>query len=404
VNVEVEAPPASGDLVETGRYALKQQFDIISLQDNRLFAASQPVKASDGTVLQAAREDLTAVLPRGRLPRYEITSWAPRVTAQQLEDASTDYPPEIRAHYLQLPETVTQRVKDLAARLTEGAASPYDKALRLQEYLRVTYPYKLDVPAPPSNRDVADYFLFDAPGGFCSYYATAMAVMLRSEGVPARVVAGFATGEYDGLLRKYRVPAKSAHAWVEVYFPTYGWIEFEPTSSQVVFDYTSVETEQLDQPVASPQPRSTEAALAPILIGAASALLLGLVGVVALIGRRRYAQSRLAPELQARALYWEARRTMQRLGMGSDLSATPAEFWAASADRLAGQPRLRHALEVATESYIRSVFTATPPDRAGVEVARRAWRAAWKERLRLKSRLYTRHLRGRPIQTSQRDG
>jgi hypothetical protein len=227
--------------------------------------------------------------------------------------------------------------------------------------------------------------------------------MLRSQGVPARVVAGFATGEYDGLLRKYRVPAKSAHAWVEVYFPTYGWIEFEPTTSQEVFDYTSAETEQPDQPVTSPQTRSAEAALTPILIGAASALLLGLAGVAALIGWRRYAQSRLAPELQARALYWEARRTMQRLGMGSDLSATPAEFRAASTERLADQPRLRHALEAATASYICAVFTSTAPDRSEVEAARRAWRAAWKERLRLKSRLYTRHLRGHPIQTPQRD-
>ncbi len=90
-------PPASIEPVEPGRYALPQQFDIISLQDNRLFAAGQPVKASDGTILQAARDDPTAVLPRGRSPRYEITSWAPRVTAQELDAASTDYPAEIRA-------------------------------------------------------------------------------------------------------------------------------------------------------------------------------------------------------------------------------------------------------------------------------------------------------------------
>jgi hypothetical protein len=223
MDVEVEVPPVSNDEVEPGRYALTQQFDIISLQDNRLFAADQPVKASDGTVLQAAKDDPTAVLPRGRLPRYEITSWVPRMTAQELEAASTDYPADIRQRYLQLPDTMPPRVKVLAARLTQGATSPYDKALRLQEYLRVTYPYKLDVPAPPPNRDVADYFLFDAPGGFCSYYATAMAVMLRSQGVPARVVAGFATGEYDGLLRRYRVPAKLAHAgWKSISPPTAG--------------------------------------------------------------------------------------------------------------------------------------------------------------------------------------
>ena len=387
LNVEVKVPPpADNNLVEPGRYALTQQFDIISLQDNRLFAAGQPVRASDGTILQAAKDDPTAVLPRGRSPRYEITSWVPRVTAQELEAASTDYPADIRAKYLQLPDTVPQRVKDLAARLTQGATSSYDKALRLQEYLRVTYPYQLDVPAPPPNRDVADYFLFDAPGGFCSYYATAMAVMLRSQGVPARVVAGFATGEYDGLSRKYRVPAKSAHAWVEVYFPTYGWIEFEPTSSQAVFDYTSAETPQAGGLPVSSSPRSTEAIITPIVIGAFIALMLGVIGTAAYVAWRRYAQWQLAPELQARRLYWEERRSLQQIGVEAALSATPSEFQAMCAERLADQPRLRQAIGTATELYIRAIYTSSLPDRSDVQFARRAWRIAWRERLKLRWR------------------
>ena len=176
LDVSVAAPqPESIDLVAPGRYALTQQFQIVSLQDNRLFAAGQPVASKDAA-LQAAPEDATAILPRGRLPRYEITSWVPKVSAQELEADTAAYPPEIVTRYLQLPDSVPQRVKDLAARLVQGAASAYDKAIRVQEYLRATYPYKLDVPAPPPHRDVVDYFLFDAPGGFCSYYASAMTV------------------------------------------------------------------------------------------------------------------------------------------------------------------------------------------------------------------------------------
>lgn len=388
--VEVDAAPVSGELVAPGRYELTQRFEIISLLDNRLFATSQPVKASDGIRLQAASTDPTAVLPRGRLPRYEITSWAARVTAPELAAESTDYPVEIRERYLQLPDSLPQRVKDLATRLTQGATSAYDKALRLQEYLRVTYPYKLDVPPPPPNRDVVDYFLFDAPAGFCSYYATAMVVMLRSQGVPARVAAGFATGDYDGLLRKYRVSAKAAHAWVEVYFPTFGWIEFEPTSSQTVFDYTGAEKDHPDQLPETPQPRSADV-VTPIVIGVLSALTLGLIGVAALIVWRRYGQSRLTPERQARQLYWEARRSLQQLGVGSALSATPDEFRTACIDRLADQPRLREAIETATGLYIRAVFTATPPDRSQVEMSRHAWRTAWKERLRLRWQRLRRH-------------
>jgi transglutaminase-like putative cysteine protease len=387
VNVEVEVPPpADMNSVGAGRYALTQQFDIIALPDDQLFAAGQPIKASDGTVLQAAKEDRTAVLPRGRLARYEIISWVPQVTTQELETAAADYPEEIRARYLQLPDTVPQRVKDLAARLTQNATSPYDKALRLQEYLRITYPYQLDVPAPPPGRDVTDYFLFEAPGGFCSYYATAMAVMLRSQGVPARVVTGFAMGEYDGALRKYRVPAKAAHAWVEVYFSGYGWIEFEPTSSQAVFEYTGAEETQPDQLPAAPQPRSADSALTPIVIGMISALLLGLLGVAVYFAWRRYAQSRLTLEMQAQRLYWETRRSLRSLGVEVLPSATPTEFQAACADRLADQPRLRQAIDTATASYIRAVYTATPPDRSVVQEARHAWRAGWQERLRLRWR------------------
>jgi hypothetical protein len=217
------------------------------------------------------------------------------------------------------------------------------------------------------------------------------------------VVAGFATGEYDGLTRKYRVPAKSAHAWVEVYFPGYGWIEFEPTSSQEVFDYISAETEQSDLPVESPQTRSADSAPTPIMIGLISALTLGLIGVLGYIVWRRYALSQLTPALQARRLYWETRRSLHTLGIDVAPSATPTEFRAACADRLADQPRLQQAINLAIDSYIRAVFTATPPDRSEMIEARRMWQVTWHQRLRLRLRLYTRHLRGQPVKIAQRD-
>ena len=88
-------------------------------------------------------------------------------------------------------------MSDLAARIVAGASTPYQMATRIQDYLRLTYPYSLSVPPPAQGQDVVDYFLFEAQSGFCSYYASAMAVMLRSQGVPARVATGFATGTYD---------------------------------------------------------------------------------------------------------------------------------------------------------------------------------------------------------------
>jgi hypothetical protein len=82
-----------------------------------------------------------------------------------------------------------------------------------------------------------DYFPFEALGGTCAYFASAMAVMLRTQGVPARVVSGYAMGEYDYSRGAYRVSVNAAHAWVQVYFPDYGWVEFEPTPAQRIFEY-----------------------------------------------------------------------------------------------------------------------------------------------------------------------
>ena len=384
VSVPISTPDAI-DVVAPGRYALTQQYQIVSLQDNRLFAAGQPIASKD-VALQAAPEDATAILPRGRIPRYEITSWAPKVSAQELDADSGVYPPEITARYLQLPDNVPQRVKDLAARLAQGATSAYDKAVRIQEYLRATYLYKLDAPPPPANRDVVDYFLFDAPGGFCSYYASAMTVMLRSQGVPARVVVGFAAGDYDGLLRRYVVPANAAHAWVEVYFPNYGWIEFEPTSSRSTFEYTSEEAPLPDRLPETSTARSDDAAPTVIAFSALMVLLIGSVGVAVFYWWKRQRLLQLAPEVQARRLYWQTRRSLASLGVEAAGSATPAEFLQACADRLIDHPRLQDSVQRVTEIYIRAVFMSAPPERSDVASARQAWRSTWRERVRLRWR------------------
>jgi len=91
------------------------------------------------------------------------------------------------------------------------------------------------VKAPPPGRDPVDFFLFDAKEDFCEYFASAMAVMLREMGIPSRVVEGYTTGTLDPNSGKYVVKELDAHAWVEAFFPTYGWIEFEPTPSQAPF-------------------------------------------------------------------------------------------------------------------------------------------------------------------------
>src|SRR5207245_7309416 len=127
-------------------------------------------------------------------------------------------------------------VNTLANHLLHNSPAPYDKAETLETFLRSPpYSYSPQVKSTPPGRDPVDYFLFDLRADFCEYFASAMVVMLREVGVPARLVEGFTTGQFDSGSGQYIVREQDAHAWVEAYFPQYGWIEFEPTPSQPPF-------------------------------------------------------------------------------------------------------------------------------------------------------------------------
>ncbi|HJQ13994.1 MAG TPA: transglutaminase-like domain-containing protein, partial [Anaerolineales bacterium] len=130
-----------------------------------------------------------------------------------------------------LPGSLPERVRQLAGEITKEKSTAYDKAKAIEAYLRA-YPYDLEVPVPPEDQDVADYFLFDLKKGYCDYYATAMVVLARASGLPARFVSGYASGSYDAANAEYIVRQMHAHSWAEIYFPEIGWVEFEPTASQ----------------------------------------------------------------------------------------------------------------------------------------------------------------------------
>jgi hypothetical protein len=162
---------------------------------------------------------------------YSADSLVPQLNETQLREASQTYPQEIREKYLTLPSNISLRVRDLATQLTQGEQNTYDQAKAIEAYLR-TYPYTLDVPAFPADQEIADYFLFELRTGYCDYYATSMIVLARAAGLPARLVIGYSSGEYDRQTAQYTVREVHAHSWVEIYFPQIGWVEFEPTASQ----------------------------------------------------------------------------------------------------------------------------------------------------------------------------
>jgi hypothetical protein len=158
---------------------------------------------------------------------YEATSIVPRPPLAALQAASSDYPAEIRDTYLQLPK-LDPRIPALAKQVTLFDKTPYDKARSIEEYLRSNYGYTLDLTGPP-QADPLPYFLFQKRAGHCEYFASAMTVMLRTLGIPARYINGFQTGEYNDVAGDLLVRASDAHSWVEAYFPGFGWLTFDPT-------------------------------------------------------------------------------------------------------------------------------------------------------------------------------
>ncbi|MBN1890331.1 MAG: hypothetical protein JW850_20220 [Thermoflexales bacterium] len=323
---------------------------------------------------------------------YWADSLVPAASEEQLRGSGGDYPDWVRERYLALPDRVPQRVVALGRDLTAAEPTPYDRALAIERYLRA-FTYTLDLPAPPANRDVADYFLFDLKRGYCDYYATAMVVLARAAGLPARLVTGYASGSYDATEARFIVTEADAHAWVEVYFPGYGWIEFEPTAALPARDRSG---DLRHSPIA---PLPTRSPLAgqrpgpnwPALPGVPGVLALVLVGSAAWWLTDDWRLSRKAPMAVIAALYRRLGRHGQRLAVPPRVGSTPHEFAAELADRVA---RLasgrRYARLVAaapqevgrlTALYTRGLYSPHAPGAAERAEALRTWR-------RLRQRLW----------------
>jgi transglutaminase-like putative cysteine protease len=157
---------------------------------------------------------------------YEADSDISRPSPKQLRDAGDSLPP-FASLYLKFPQ-LDPRIPELAAQITASSSNNYDKAAALDKYLQSHYGYTLKLPDSPVADPLAN-FLFERKQGHCEYFASSMAVMLRTLRIPSRVVNGFRSDEFNDITGNYVVRAKNAHSWVEAYFPGYGWITFDPT-------------------------------------------------------------------------------------------------------------------------------------------------------------------------------
>jgi len=201
---------------------------------NVFFLANTP-QTLQGDYSLLTRDDAGAVFdadPRHPITRYEATSNLPEPAPSALRAAGANYPLDVSLIYNQVPP-LDARIPRLAAEITANAGNNYDRALAIQNYLRTHFTYSLQL-SRRAPRDPLAEFLFERRQGHCEYFASAMAVMLRTLGIPSRVVNGFRTGEFNDLTSQYVIRASNAHSWIEAYFPGYGWVSFDPTPAGAV--------------------------------------------------------------------------------------------------------------------------------------------------------------------------
>ena len=207
-----------------------QRFFVEPLNINAVFAAPRPIFVTGLAELRRDSGDGLWAEPHPyHKIDYDVYSDTSLPSDVELAaDSLRGYPLEIRRKYLQLPLDHDLRINELAAEVTRGASTPFDQARAIEQYLRANYGYTLNLRHVEEGDPVAD-FLFNTHAGHCEYFASAMVLLARSRRIPTRIVNGFQMGEYNGSADVYTVRQSDAHSWVEVYFPSYGWIAFDPT-------------------------------------------------------------------------------------------------------------------------------------------------------------------------------
>ena len=326
---------------------------------------------------------------------YAVTGLTSTAGPDQLRGAGDDYPAWVTDRYLALPETITDRTRVLASQLAAGQSNAFDTALAVEEYVRSTIAYNENIDAPPDDQDVVDYVLFESQEGYCEYYASAMAVLLRAEGIPSRVVGGYFPAPYDANEGGHLYREKNAHLWVEVFFPNYGWIPFEPTANREQLDYGDLgapaQEPALPTPVPTPPPVVAEPTPPPVvespeqrppfsppdllsdparLAGWVALAVAAVVAIAALavtaswfIGFRG-----LSP---VSSLYARALRAGNWLGVPPRVSLTPHEY----ADRVGRVvPSAQGPARVVAELYTQERYAGRRPDGDALRAGRTAWR------------------------------
>ncbi len=225
--------PAPEDPAFNSGIENRQTFTIAAPYAEVLFAAPSVNRVLfDRIVGQRPDGSLLSSSPIGKGATYTVVSKMPNATGTLLERVTNTNVPELVQRNNLDPGEISPRVRALAASLTQGKLTPYAKVQAITDWLGANTEYSLDARLPPSNSsDTVDFYLFESRQAWCEQISSALTVMLRSQGVPARVATGFTTGTRDRVTGRYSVREKDAHAWTEVYFEGIGWQGFDPTAA-----------------------------------------------------------------------------------------------------------------------------------------------------------------------------
>ena len=342
--------------------------------------------------------DVSAIYSRRTLQAgdtYTVVSSISVADEESLRNAGTDYPEWVKRKYLQLPDSLPARVRELAQKITAPYDNPYDKAVAIESYLRQIR-YDENIPGPPPGMDGVDWFLFVERAGYCDYYSSAFAVMARSVGIPARIAAGYSLGEYDPEIGAYRQREFDAHSWPEVFFPGYGWVEFEPTAAdpRIVRPTRPPEEgagttkdepsdsrredarfpeELIDEPVPPEGPPLALPWTVRLYRTTWVRIGLGLLGALLLAGVVMWAtwQRSFRNLTVAESFYARMIRVAEWLGVKNRPSQTPHEY---ASDLARVVPRSQPAIWRITEAFVRERFAGVAPGPEEHVSLAEAWR------------------------------
>lgn len=204
---------------------------------NLLFAAYAPKRVyfSDRRVFEMSDGTIRTAVHLPEESVYTIVSRRAPVTEDLLRASGGGQmgadDPALVARYTQLPDDVPGRVRDLADRLFAESVNRYDYVRSIERWMAANTSYTLDIPPLPAGADAVEQFLFVDRQGFCEQIASSLVVLLRAQGIPARLTVGYAPGQRNPFTGMWEVRARDAHAWAEVWFPGVGWQAFDPTAS-----------------------------------------------------------------------------------------------------------------------------------------------------------------------------